>query len=189
MALLSDLVRTVAEIEGMDEVSVGIYARAAREAGFISQGGRGRSAAKMSTKDAVNLIIAVNGCALAKEVPNSIPIYRNLIVSKCDNPGVSPLGGAKAGFGDDLERLIDLWTTRKKNGLFKHSIIPSSVTFYKPYFHAEINLHINIDGDHYNVITYYRGISDDPLDYDGDRSDETSITTRTIDAVSKLLSP
>ncbi|WP_162596162.1 hypothetical protein [Methylobacterium sp. 17Sr1-1] len=188
MALLSDLVRTVAAVEGMDEVSVGIYARAAREAGFISQGGRGRSAAKMSVIDAVNLIIAVNGCALAKDVPNSIPIYRNLRVSECDNPGVSPLGGARAAFGDDLERVISLWATRDKNRLFDYSSAGIGITFHKPYFHAEIRLFVYLDGDFHTVNTYYRGVGDNPLDYDGDRSDDTIITDRTIDAITKLIS-
>jgi hypothetical protein len=41
VALLSELVRVVAKVEGLEEVSVGIYARAAREARLISQKGRG----------------------------------------------------------------------------------------------------------------------------------------------------
>ena len=77
MALLSDLVRVVAKVEGLEEVSVGIFARHAREAGLISQGGRGRSAAQMTVRDAANLLIAVNGCSLAKNVPQAVQALRS----------------------------------------------------------------------------------------------------------------
>ena len=79
MALLSELVRMIAKVEGLEEVSVGIFARHAREAGLIAQGGRGRSAAKMTFRDAANLLIAVNGCALAKQVSDSVPLFRGLL--------------------------------------------------------------------------------------------------------------
>ena len=69
VALLSDLVKVVAAVQGMEGVSVGIFARAAREAGFINIRGRGRGAAHMSTRDAANLLIAVNG-SLAKRFPS-----------------------------------------------------------------------------------------------------------------------
>jgi hypothetical protein len=78
MATLSKLVKAVAQVEGLDEVTVGIYARAAREAGFISQGGRGRGAAQMTIEDAANLLIAVNGCPLAKDVKKRLPAIRKL---------------------------------------------------------------------------------------------------------------
>jgi hypothetical protein len=79
MARLSDLVKVLAMTEGLDEVSVGIFARRAREAGLILQGGRGRSAARMTVRDAANLLIGVNASALAKDVPKVIKGYRNLV--------------------------------------------------------------------------------------------------------------
>ena len=84
MATLTDLVRTVAAVEGLDETSVGIYARAAREAGLISQSGRGRSAASMQARDAANLLIAVNACPLAKDVAVLVPIIRELPVDRSE---------------------------------------------------------------------------------------------------------
>jgi hypothetical protein len=78
VALLSDLVNAVAAVEGLDQVSVGIIARAAREAGLISQKGRGRGAAQMHTRDAANLLIAVNGSSLAKDVRDKVPLLRGL---------------------------------------------------------------------------------------------------------------
>ena len=82
MALLSDLVRTVAAAEGLDEGSVAQFARAAREAGLIAQSGRGPSAARMGVEDARNLILAVNTSALAKDVEASVKHFRDLRASE-----------------------------------------------------------------------------------------------------------
>jgi hypothetical protein len=78
MAVISDLVRAVAKAEGIDEDTVALFARRAREGGFISQKGRGRSAAQMSVSDAANLIIGVNGSVSAPDVGVEIARYRAL---------------------------------------------------------------------------------------------------------------
>lgn len=85
MAVISDLVRVVAEIEGFEENFVSVYARSAREAGYISHHGRGRNAAKMTALDAAHLLVAVNASPLAKEVPETIALYRNMRCRKTHN--------------------------------------------------------------------------------------------------------
>lgn len=79
MAVISDLVRVIAEIEGLEENFVSVYARAAREAGFITHQGRGRNAARMVARDAANLLISVNASSLAKYVPETIVEYSKLV--------------------------------------------------------------------------------------------------------------
>src|SRR3712207_5689305 len=78
VALLSDLVKTIARVEELDAVTVGFYARSAREAGLVSKKGRGRGAAQMSATDAANLLIGVNASKLAKDVGDIVPQYRAL---------------------------------------------------------------------------------------------------------------
>lgn len=78
MASIAELVRVVASAEGFEENFVSVYARSAREAGFISHHGRGRNAARMTPIDAAHLLIAVNASPLAKEVPETITNFRCL---------------------------------------------------------------------------------------------------------------
>lgn len=59
MAWLSTLITTVAETSGEPEASVTVIARNLREGGFISTGGRGRSAATMTAIDAASLLLGV----------------------------------------------------------------------------------------------------------------------------------
>jgi hypothetical protein len=79
MALISDLVSAIADVEGVPEATVALAARYAREAGFLSQGARGRNAPRATVADCANLLIAVNasGC-LVKDAPQAIEIYRRL---------------------------------------------------------------------------------------------------------------
>jgi hypothetical protein len=65
MATLSDLVTTLSWATSIPEATVFAYGRFAREAGFISQSGRGKGAAKMALTDAANLLIAIGGTAIS----------------------------------------------------------------------------------------------------------------------------
>src|SRR3954451_3299911 len=62
MAFFNDLVRVIAEVEGMDPMTVRGIGLSVREGGHISKGGRGLSAAKMTVRDSANMLIGVNGC-------------------------------------------------------------------------------------------------------------------------------
>lgn len=63
MASPGELVRTVAEVLGVPEPTVVVHDRNLVKAGLRSKGGRGRSAARVTAADAVNLLIAVAGSA------------------------------------------------------------------------------------------------------------------------------
>lgn len=125
MALISDLVTAIAEAEGLPEATVGLVARYTREAGYLSQGARGRNAPRATITDAANLIIALNaGGCVAKDAPQAVERYRDLI---CHAPhsfrSTSELGTeygrikpdelrfldrhASATFGELLESAID----------------------------------------------------------------------------------
>src|SRR3569833_1510608 len=53
------LVTAIAESFGIPEATVALHDRLLAEAGLRTSGGRGRSAAKVNTDDAANLLIAV----------------------------------------------------------------------------------------------------------------------------------
>ena len=61
MATLSNLVSALAQVTGLPEATVFAYGRFAREAGLISQAGRGLGGAQMTATDATNLLFAVCG--------------------------------------------------------------------------------------------------------------------------------
>ncbi|MGO9682302.1 MAG: hypothetical protein ACLPTZ_06855 [Beijerinckiaceae bacterium] len=75
MATLSELVDTVAAVEGLDSATVSLIARNVREAGLIATGGRGPSAARMGLTDAANLLIAVNATKHATEAVRGVTLY------------------------------------------------------------------------------------------------------------------
>jgi len=81
MAFVSDLVATIAEVENMPESTVGLVARYAREAGFLSQGARGRNAPHATVRDCANLLIAVNAMGnRLKDVPQIIDTFRQMVL-------------------------------------------------------------------------------------------------------------
>jgi hypothetical protein len=78
MAALSDLISVLARTTGRPEAEVFAYGRFAREGGLIGQAGRGRGAARMSTRDAANLVIAMLATDVTREAAGVIPKFRGL---------------------------------------------------------------------------------------------------------------
>ncbi|ACK84157.1 hypothetical protein [Methylorubrum extorquens] len=81
MAFFNDLVRAIAVVEGMDEMTVRGIGIRIRDGGFISKGGRGLSAAKMTSKDAAALLIGVNACTSATSAAEILEKYQSLKLS------------------------------------------------------------------------------------------------------------
>lgn len=111
MALLSTLSKAIAEAEGLEETTVSWIARHLREAGLISQAGRGRGAAHMKASDATNLLIAVNGADNAKNAVEAVGKIRALRVGldprcKTENGLFADICKYGTTFGDAIETLI-----------------------------------------------------------------------------------
>lgn len=87
MALVSDLVEAIAEVEDLPLPTVQMVARHLREAGLLSTGARGRNAPPATVTDAANLLIAVNanGC-IVKDSPTTVLEYRGLMLHMSDGP-------------------------------------------------------------------------------------------------------
>ncbi len=69
MANIRELTEKIAEVTGIEPVTMARYARFAREGGYISQSGRGTSAARMTPLDAANLL----ACALSNDIAQDAP--------------------------------------------------------------------------------------------------------------------
>lgn len=78
MATFNDLVRVIAEIEGMDPMTVRGIGIKVREAGMISKSGRGLSAARMTAEDAAALLIGVNATGMVKEAAEAVEGFHDL---------------------------------------------------------------------------------------------------------------
>lgn len=66
MATSGDLIRTTADILGMSPVLVGSYWRYLREAGLTTKGGRGKSAPRVTSRDAALLLVACGGAGIER---------------------------------------------------------------------------------------------------------------------------
>ncbi|CAM2762504.1 hypothetical protein JHFBIEKO_3553 [Methylobacterium mesophilicum] len=116
MAFFNDLVRVIAEVEGMDPMTVRGIGLSVREGGHISKGGRGLSAAKMTVRDSANMLIGVNGCTHASKASATVETFRllnpsNIIPSRSKFKGVlKDILLSQKGFGSSLEGLISLCT-------------------------------------------------------------------------------
>lgn len=78
MALFRDLIGTIASAESVSEMTVTGIGQYLRDAGLISKHGRGKSAARMTTADAANLLIGVNASDLAKNAVAAVAAYGEL---------------------------------------------------------------------------------------------------------------
>ena len=78
MGTLSGLVKAIAVVQGLDENQVLWIARYLREAGLITQGGRGRGGARMTVSDAANLLIGVNAPGAPKDSAALVQAFRDL---------------------------------------------------------------------------------------------------------------
>jgi hypothetical protein len=96
MATLSDLVQGLAGVTGLPEATVFAYGRFARQAGLISQKGRGTSAAAMTLRDVSNLLIGIGATGVTREAGKAIRQFR-------------PLRGRLYSFGGALGPLFSEW--------------------------------------------------------------------------------
>jgi hypothetical protein len=112
VATLNELTETLAYATGLQRATAFAYGRFAREAGLISQKGRGANAALMTFRDAANLLLAVGGTGTTREAGKTIKAFRaleGLSTGSLEEPFVEwlkPLGLKKiAKFGEKLPLL------------------------------------------------------------------------------------
>lgn len=194
MATLSQLVDTVATVEGIDSERLSAIARYIREAGLVSTGGRGKSAASMTEHHAANLLIAANAAGTARSAPEIVREYRALKTRKRHRA---------TEFGTQLEQVIfaakmetmDEYVLGLVNSFgssssrFAKRRYPSSqyvlrIEFVKPKPEATIQIWVGTETE----FIFFRGVDkeSDAIPR-GDRREQTTISSRTIRAVAELL--
>ncbi|MCJ2115138.1 hypothetical protein MKK65_00740 [Methylobacterium sp. J-001] len=89
MALFRDLISSVAQAEGLSEMTVTGIGQYLRDAGYISKHGRGKAAAQMTSADAANLLIGVNASDLAKNAVEAVKSYSELRIVREGKNGFS----------------------------------------------------------------------------------------------------
>jgi hypothetical protein len=77
MAFFNDLVRVIAEVQGLDEMTVRGIGLNVRDAGHIRKGGRGLSAAKMNEKDAASFLIGACATNVSKLAGEAVGTFYN----------------------------------------------------------------------------------------------------------------
>jgi hypothetical protein len=97
MASPGDLVRTVAEVLGMPSASVAWYDRMLQEAGLRSKSGRGSGAARLTARDAANLLTALLASKQPKEAVDTVKLYA---ATRPDRAQSSKKAFAGAGLGE-----------------------------------------------------------------------------------------
>ncbi len=100
--MLSDLVRAVAEATGDPESTVTVVARSLREAGLIATGGRGRSGAKMTPRDAASLLLGVGSPGDNTKAAETVRLVGELKLESFGELPNRPYGLSLKKHGDDL---------------------------------------------------------------------------------------
>jgi len=101
MASPGELIRTLAAATGLPKTSLVVSDRRLLEAGLRSKSGRGRSAAKVTARDAAHLLVAILGTAQVRDAVLAVQRYRE---TRPQAQGSSEQGFTGIGI-DELERL------------------------------------------------------------------------------------
>lgn len=84
MARAAELVDLIAALTAIDHATVTRHARFVREAGYLSQSGRGLSAAHMSAGDAAHLLAAIMNNGIAQDAATVLKHIGNMEVFSAD---------------------------------------------------------------------------------------------------------
>jgi hypothetical protein len=151
MATLTELIDTIAAVEGLERSTVNLVARYVREAGLITTHGRGTSAARMNITDAANLLIGVNATTAAKDAARTVSAYREL-ESYEFRAKEDPRPAQKYGtLGEAIEQLVHVTGAGELPEVFLHREIPNDLqeafpdvhigmTFRRPILSASLKI-------------------------------------------------
>jgi hypothetical protein len=211
MATFNDLVRAIAEIEGMDPMTVRGIGIKIREAGMISKSGRGLSAARMTVEDAAALLIGVNGTAMAKDAAEAIHAFRNLRLQLDYGMPTDPGERSEIlGESDPIDRTLKIGTPFQETLVaLLTACVPQedgttylsrrlgsdvsvNITFHRPVWSASIDIYWEATNEEELPEPWTSAQFVDPpatllTETGPDRSDSTTISARTLMAVGQIL--
>jgi hypothetical protein len=138
MATLTELVDTIAAVEGLERSTVSLVARYVREAGLISTHGRGTSAARMNVTDAANLLIGVNATTTGKDAAKTVSAYRELESYEFREKG-DPRPVQKYGtLGEAIEQLVHATGVGELPEVFLNREVPNDLQEAFPDVHIDM---------------------------------------------------
>ncbi|MFB0488397.1 hypothetical protein ABIE45_000983 [Methylobacterium sp. OAE515] len=138
MALLSTMVERIAEVEGVETAYASGIARYLREAGLLTQAGRGRGAAHMTSLDAARFLIGLNASATAKDAPEAVKVFEaitNNWETQSDVSGVCVKGET---FLSAVVALLGLCADPSLREKIESADLEIEVQFIRPVAHAYI---------------------------------------------------
>jgi hypothetical protein len=114
MARLPELCEAFFAVDGRDHATIRNFARVVREGGYIATTKRGVGASEMTSRDAANLMIALEGCEAARDAVDTVERLRAL-KARPMAAALNALAGTEPyrsiarseTFGEALERTID----------------------------------------------------------------------------------
>ena len=133
LARLPALIGKIAPLDGRSVETLAHIARIIRERGLMATTKRGVGAAEMTSRDAANLLIALNGAQHPQEAPEAVQYYRTLPLTRQSDPGKGyPASAYKVlnapNFGEALEKLIDIVPVLVKSARTKHNRLHERAT-------------------------------------------------------------
>ncbi|MGY0790084.1 hypothetical protein ACW7BJ_11965 [Azospirillum argentinense] len=152
MATIGEMATALAAVTGVSEATVAQVSRILRDAGMITSGGRGRSAAKMTADDCANLLIAVMITDQAKNAPAYVSASQQIYKQPSDfrnrkaenelNQHEHDESGKPISFQNDLSRLLSEMANGAINGFpnIGTDEIGIRVTVSRPLWSAQISV-------------------------------------------------
>lgn len=185
MALLSTMVERIAEVEGVETAYASGIARYLREAGLLTQAGRGRGAAHMTSLDAARFLIGLNGSPTAKDAPNTVKAFE-VITNRWNNPsdifGVCVKGET---FSSAIIALLGICADPSLREKIEAADLEFEVQFIRPVTHAYIFVSLTHWDDQVpETMRIAKGLYGDTMDLirkdAPDRLDTCKISQRTL---------
>lgn len=121
MATSGQLIVAVAEALGITPASVAVFDRALSEAGIRTKGGRGRSAAQMTSLDAANLLIAVISSPIAGPMTASALGQWDAYASLRVKEGLGGAFNQSTSFRDSVLRNLEWLAGRAQSVSFRNT--------------------------------------------------------------------
>lgn len=138
MALLSTMVERIAEVEGVEIAYASGIARYLREAGLITQAGRGRGAAHMTSLDAARFLIGLNASATAKEAPETVKAFERIINRWDHRTEITDVCVKGETFISAITALLGLCANPSLRDKLEAADLEIEVQFVRPVAHAYI---------------------------------------------------
>lgn len=142
MALLSTMVERIAEVEGVEPSYASGVARYLREAGLLTQAGRGRGAAHMTSLDAARFLIGLNASPTAKDAPRVVEEFQSITNRWETEPEVRGVCVKGETFISAVIALLDICADPDLRAKIESSDLEIEVQFVRPMPHAYIFINL-----------------------------------------------